>query len=183
MKCREERCKGEGGAFSEIFKFCQAEFPGYLLRLCYIEDVELEGTDPALKHPVAVNDPYRGWDARGRVMRAQSTKHLRAQLGAVISTHLGGQWPGVGFQRKWCLNQIFQRIRCSDTCVCMAKPLCSSPETITTLLIDYTPIQNKKLKKKKRCNEIKVSQTGANKQTKQERVVDWGRRKQNKITT
>ena len=58
----------------------------------------------------------------------------------------------------------------------MAKPLYSSPETITTLLIDYTPIQNKKLKKK-RCNEIKVSQTGAKKQTKQERVVDWGRRK------
>ena len=103
MKCREERCKGEGGAFSEIFKFCQAEFPGYLLRLCYIEDVELEGTDSALKHPVAVNDPYRGWDARGRVMRAESIKHLRAQP----PTRLGGQWPGEGFHRKWCLNQIF----------------------------------------------------------------------------
>ena len=30
----------------------------------------------------------------------------------------------------------------------MAESLCHSPETITTLLISYTPIQNKKLKKK-----------------------------------
>ena len=28
----------------------------------------------------------------------------------------------------------------------MAESLCHSPETITTLLISYTPIQNKKLK-------------------------------------
>ena len=34
-----------------------------------------------------------------------------------------------------------------DTCMCMAESLCSSPETITMLLISYTPIQNKKLKK------------------------------------
>ena len=32
-----------------------------------------------------------------------------------------------------------------DTCMCMAESLCSSPETITMLLISYTPIQNKKL--------------------------------------
>ena len=30
-----------------------------------------------------------------------------------------------------------------DTCICMAESLCSSPETITTLLIGYTPTQNK----------------------------------------
>ena len=36
-----------------------------------------------------------------------------------------------------------------DTCVCMAEYLCYSPETVTTLLTGYTPIQNKKLKKKK----------------------------------
>ena len=30
-----------------------------------------------------------------------------------------------------------------DTCIGMAQSLCSSPETITTLLIGYTPIQNK----------------------------------------
>ena len=32
--------------------------------------------------------------------------------------------------------------------VCMAEPLPCSPVTITTLLIGYTPVQNKKLKKK-----------------------------------
>ena len=33
-----------------------------------------------------------------------------------------------------------------DTCICMAVSLCCSPEAIVTLLISYTPIQNKKLK-------------------------------------
>ena len=32
-----------------------------------------------------------------------------------------------------------------DTCLCMAESLCCSPETVT-LSIDYTPIQNKKLR-------------------------------------
>ena len=36
-----------------------------------------------------------------------------------------------------------------DTCICMAKSLCCSPETTTVLLIGYTPIQNKKFEKKK----------------------------------
>ena len=41
-----------------------------------------------------------------------------------------------------------------DTCMCMAESLCCPPETITTLLIGYTTIQNvsdvkKKFKKKK----------------------------------
>ena len=35
-----------------------------------------------------------------------------------------------------------------DSCICVAVALTCSPETITTLLIGYTPIQNKKLKKK-----------------------------------
>ena len=35
-----------------------------------------------------------------------------------------------------------------DTCICMAKSLCCSLEAITTLLIGYTPTQNKKFKKK-----------------------------------
>ena len=34
-----------------------------------------------------------------------------------------------------------------DTCICMAESLLCSPETITVLLISYTPIQNKKVKK------------------------------------
>ena len=33
-----------------------------------------------------------------------------------------------------------------DTCICMADSLHCSPETITTLLISYTTIHNKKLK-------------------------------------
>ena len=35
-----------------------------------------------------------------------------------------------------------------DTCICMAESLCCLPETITTLLISYIPIQNKCLLKK-----------------------------------
>ena len=35
-----------------------------------------------------------------------------------------------------------------DTCVCMAESLCCPPETITTLLTSYTPIQTKKFQKK-----------------------------------
>ena len=37
-----------------------------------------------------------------------------------------------------------------DTCLCMAESLPCSPETIMTLLIGYTPIQNKKFKIKKK---------------------------------
>ena len=36
-----------------------------------------------------------------------------------------------------------------DTCKCMAESLCCTPETITTLLVDYSPIQNKKFNKRK----------------------------------
>ena len=41
-------------------------------------------------------------------------------------------------------KQIWERI---DTCICMAESFSCSPETITALLIGYTPTQNKKLKK------------------------------------
>ena len=37
-----------------------------------------------------------------------------------------------------------------DTCVCMVEFIRCSPETITTLLTGNTPVQNKKLKEKKR---------------------------------
>ena len=36
-----------------------------------------------------------------------------------------------------------------DTRVCMAESLCCPPETTTTSLTGYKPIQNKKLKKEK----------------------------------
>ena len=34
-----------------------------------------------------------------------------------------------------------------DTCVCMTESLCYLPANITTLLISYTPVRNKKLRK------------------------------------
>ena len=34
-----------------------------------------------------------------------------------------------------------------DTCISMNESLCCPPETMATLLIGYTPIQNKKFKK------------------------------------
>ena len=36
-----------------------------------------------------------------------------------------------------------------DTCICMPESLHCSPETVTTLLIGHTPIQNKKFKRSK----------------------------------
>ena len=44
-----------------------------------------------------------------------------------------------------------------DTCKCMAESLSYSSETITTLLISYTPIQNKKKKGKKRKTQFRRS--------------------------
>ena len=33
-----------------------------------------------------------------------------------------------------------------NTCICVAESIHCSPETVTTLLIGYTPVQNKKFK-------------------------------------
>ena len=43
------------------------------------------------------------------------------------------------------------------TCVCTAESLCCSPETTTTLLISYTPTQNRKLKKKRETGQKRPS--------------------------
>ena len=40
---------------------------------------------------------------------------------------------------EWSLEKM-------DKCICMAESLHCSPESITTLLTGYTPIQNKKFK-------------------------------------
>ena len=45
---------------------------------------------------------------------------------------LCGNWDGRGVWGR------------TDTSMCMAESLCCSPETVTTLLTSYTPIQNKK---------------------------------------
>ena len=42
-----------------------------------------------------------------------------------------------------------------NTCICMAEPLCCSPETITTLLISYTPTPKKSSKIKKKTHSGK----------------------------
>ena len=47
-----------------------------------------------------------------------------------------------------------------NTCICMAESLCCSPETITTLLISYTPMQSKKLKNKIKKSEMENSMCG-----------------------
>ena len=66
-----------------------------------------------------------------KVIKVKKTKGLMWQPG----------WEG-GLQRM-------------NTCVCMAESLCCSPETITTLLISYIPIQNKKFKRKKTHKKTK----------------------------
>ena len=44
-----------------------------------------------------------------------------------------------------------------DTCICTAESFFHPAETITTLLISYTPIQNKKLTKQNNSNKTLVS--------------------------
>ena len=41
-----------------------------------------------------------------------------------------------------------------DICICITESLCCTPETNTTLLIDYTPIYNKKFFKRLNQEEI-----------------------------
>ena len=55
------------------------------------------------------------------------------------------------FFSKLCGRLDVSRVwRRRDTCMWMAESLCCPLETITTLLLGYTSIQNKKLKKKKK---------------------------------
>ena len=53
------------------------------------------------------------------------------------SAQCWGSQEGRGLGGKWIHAYI-----------CVAESLCCSPETITALLIGYTPVQNKKFKKK-----------------------------------
>ena len=45
-----------------------------------------------------------------------------------------------------------------DTCICMTESLYCPPETITTLLISYTPIRNKKFKVWGKTNQKKQAE-------------------------
>ena len=79
------------------------------------------------------------------------------EFGMVMNTPLCLQW----MTKKVLLCNTWNSAQCyvaawmevvfggeNDTCICMAESLCCSPETITTLLIGYRPIQNKTSKKK-----------------------------------
>ena len=44
-----------------------------------------------------------------------------------------------------------------DTCICTPKSRCCPPEIITTLLVGYTQVQNKKWGEKKNCTESPAS--------------------------
>ena len=58
--------------------------------------------------------------------------------------------PSMGFSRQeyWSGKPLPSPLLWGrmDTCICMAESLLCSPESITTFLISYTPIQNKKFK-------------------------------------
>ena len=68
------------------------------------------------------------------------------------------QGPTVQHRELWsilCNNlngkRISERI---DTCICITESCSCTPETNTTLLINYTPIWNEKLKKKQQNSDI-----------------------------
>ena len=60
----------------------------------------------------------------------------------------------------------------------MVESLCCSPEKITALLIGYTPIQNKKLKKKRKR---KKSQPGVDKWYIMKYMCLWVKQKQSTV--
>ena len=47
---------------------------------------------------------------------------------------------------------IKRRLGRINTCICMSESLCYPPDANTTLLIDYTPVEEKKKKKVKKIN-------------------------------
>ena len=55
-------------------------------------------------------------------------------------------------QHGTLLNVTCQPWGRMDTCIYMAESLHRSPETVTTLWIGYTPIQNKKFKVQEKNN-------------------------------
>ena len=59
------------------------------------------------------------------------------ELCSMLCGSLGGSW-------------VWGRI---DTCTCRTESLCCSLETITTLLIAYTTIQNKNVEGRKRMDQ------------------------------
>jgi len=120
-------CKSRGPAV------CLPEFESWLLILLY---------DLIYKMRIQIMSIFRGWyedkikkdggrDSYGVWDGYVHTVILRMELCSMLCGSLDGR----GVEGKM------------DTCVCVAESLCCTPETGITLLISYTPIQNKKFKK------------------------------------
>ena len=106
----------------------------------------------------------------GLIQNADVPGRQQGPMGMSVISYIPNIWmgfPGQTFSRLalslrlGCNIRIRKKHSCSmshsspggrgiwgrmDTCICMAEPLLFSPETITTLLIGYTPKQNKKFK-------------------------------------
>ena len=88
-----------------------------------------------------------GWDSQGvweghvhtAIFKMDTNKHLLYSTWNSAQCYVPVEMGG-GFEGK-------------DTRTCMAESLRCSPETTTTLLTGYTPIQNKKFKVKKNVND------------------------------
>ena len=83
-------------------------------------------------------------------MELEQMRHIenKQQDSRFKSNHIKNE-----FKHKW-FKKINRKTDCLDKCIWMAESLCCSPETITTLLISCTPVQNKKLKQKKQKNRL-----------------------------
>ena len=60
----------------------------------------------------------------------------------------GGAWWAAVYGVAQSRTRLKWLSRVAERCICMAESLCCPLETITTLLIDYNPIQSKKFLKK-----------------------------------
>ena len=77
-------------------------------------------------------DGFGVWDGRVPIAILKMDNQQGTNNSTGNSTYFSGSLDGRGFWGEM------------DMCICMAESLCCPHETITTLLIGYTPIQNKK---------------------------------------
>ena len=87
---------------------------------------------------------FYGWQG-GEIAREFGTcAHCWSQNGQPTRTYYGAHGALLSVTQPRWENSLGEM----DTCVCMAESLHCSPETITTLLIGYTQIQNTSLREK-----------------------------------